>query len=139
MRSQDVWLGLPYDLFTITLLQELVAGWVGVGIGHCIHILDSLHLYNKDREGATMLLEHAQSLPKSPSAQVLWKDFSNTITDVREDFTSLPDFWRECGLIMASYKAWKVGNEIKAFELAGECKYWGRLALNQWYNYITFK
>jgi hypothetical protein len=30
MRSQHLWLGLPYDIFATTLLQELLAGWLGV-------------------------------------------------------------------------------------------------------------
>ncbi|MEC4020481.1 thymidylate synthase [Streptomyces sp. H27-D2] len=28
MRSQDVWIGMPYDLFFFTTLHELVAGWL---------------------------------------------------------------------------------------------------------------
>jgi hypothetical protein len=30
IRSQHLWLGLPYDIFATTLLQELLAGWLGV-------------------------------------------------------------------------------------------------------------
>ena len=33
MRSQDLWLGFPYDVFTFTVLHELVAGWLGVALG----------------------------------------------------------------------------------------------------------
>ena len=37
MRSQDVWRGLPYDLFTATLMLELMAGSVGADVGHWHH------------------------------------------------------------------------------------------------------
>ncbi len=33
MRSQDVWLGFCYDIFTATMLQELLAGWLGAELG----------------------------------------------------------------------------------------------------------
>jgi hypothetical protein len=33
MRSQDLWLGFCYALFAATVLQELLAGWLGVGVG----------------------------------------------------------------------------------------------------------
>ncbi len=45
MRSQDLWLGFPYDIFTATLIQELLAGWLEVGVGEYHHHVDSLHLY----------------------------------------------------------------------------------------------
>lgn len=38
MRSQDLWLGFGYDLFTATLLQELLAGWLGVSVGEYHHV-----------------------------------------------------------------------------------------------------
>ena len=29
MRSQDLWLGFCYDIFTATFMQELLVGWLG--------------------------------------------------------------------------------------------------------------
>jgi hypothetical protein len=40
MRSQHLWLGLPYDIFATTLLQELLAGWLGVEMGKYHHFVD---------------------------------------------------------------------------------------------------
>jgi thymidylate synthase len=45
MRSQDTWLGLPYDLFATTTVMELMAGWLDVDLGGYHHHVDSLHLY----------------------------------------------------------------------------------------------
>jgi len=48
MRSNDVFLGLPHNIVQFTSLQEVVAGWLSLGIGSYNQISDSLHLYDKD-------------------------------------------------------------------------------------------
>lgn len=45
MRSNDAYFGMPHDFFSFTMLQELAAREVGVGIGTYIHTVGSLHLY----------------------------------------------------------------------------------------------
>jgi thymidylate synthase len=52
MRSQDLWLGFCYDIFAATILQELLAGWLGAGLGSYELSIDSLHLYRHDLAGA---------------------------------------------------------------------------------------
>lgn len=51
MRSNDVYLGLPHDVFCFTMLQELAARQIGVGLGSYIHSVGSLHLYADPRVG----------------------------------------------------------------------------------------
>lgn len=46
MRSNDVWLGLPYDVFSFTTLQAIVANYVGVDVGFYQHEVSSMHLYS---------------------------------------------------------------------------------------------
>lgn len=48
MRSNDIWLGLPYDLFNFTCMQIQMAMELGVGIGVYYHNAGSLHLYERD-------------------------------------------------------------------------------------------
>lgn len=48
MRSNDIWLGFPYDVFTFTCLQIKMAFELGVGIGSYTHIAGSLHLYSRN-------------------------------------------------------------------------------------------
>lgn len=50
MRSNDLWLGLPYDLFNFTCMQIQMAMELGVGIGTYYHNAASLHLYERDVE-----------------------------------------------------------------------------------------
>ncbi len=48
MRSNDLVLGLPYNLIQWTTLQEVLAGWLGLEMGSYNHVSDSLHRYNRD-------------------------------------------------------------------------------------------
>lgn len=48
MRSNDIWLGFPYDVFTFTSLQMMLAMSLGVGVGTYTHIAGSLHLYTRN-------------------------------------------------------------------------------------------
>lgn len=50
MRSNDIWLGFPYDVFSFTCLQILMAFELGVEIGTYTHIAGSLHLYSRDKK-----------------------------------------------------------------------------------------
>lgn len=45
MRSNDVYLGLPHDIFAFTMLQEIAAREIGVGLGSYLHSVGSMHLY----------------------------------------------------------------------------------------------
>ena len=46
MRSNDAFFGLPHDIFTFTMLQEMAARELGFGLGRYTHSVSSLHLYH---------------------------------------------------------------------------------------------
>jgi thymidylate synthase len=48
LRSNDVFRGLPYNIVQFTIMQEVMAGWLAVGLGTYNQISDSLHLYESD-------------------------------------------------------------------------------------------
>jgi len=48
MRSNDVWLGLPYDLFQFTQLQCTVARALGLEPSRYRHVTMSMHIYDED-------------------------------------------------------------------------------------------
>lgn len=50
MRSNDLWLGLPYDAFCFTTIQRLIAHDLGVHCGTYTHRVGSMHIYDRDRE-----------------------------------------------------------------------------------------
>lgn len=45
MRSNDIFLGLPYNILQFTSLQEIFAGWLDIEVGEYMHISDSMHFY----------------------------------------------------------------------------------------------
>lgn len=50
MRSNDLWMGFPNDIFQFTVIQIRMAMELGVDIGYYTHIAGSLHLYKRDYE-----------------------------------------------------------------------------------------
>lgn len=47
MRSNDIWLGLPYDVVFFTTLQQIVAKEVGIPVGRYYHTVGDLHIYER--------------------------------------------------------------------------------------------
>lgn len=58
MRSNDVWLGLPYDLMNFTTIQKQVASILGIKLGVYRHITSSLHMYAGDIYKAEFALRY---------------------------------------------------------------------------------
>lgn len=57
MRSNDVILGVPYDLTQFTFLQSVLAAWLGVEMGEYYHYAANLHIYEQDYEKAKKISE----------------------------------------------------------------------------------
>lgn len=53
MRSNDAWLGLPYDLEMFSALHKTMASALSIPAGPYTHSVGSLHLYERDREKAS--------------------------------------------------------------------------------------
>jgi len=60
MRSNDIWLGVPYDFFIFGHLLHTVANVLDVPVGTYTHHARSLHLYDRDLEATTKL--HPQEM-----------------------------------------------------------------------------
>ena len=73
MRSSDLILGIAYDIPFFTLLQELMAAELGVGLGSYIHTSNSLHVYEKHYSMCDAILHgannthHGAPIPPVPS------------------------------------------------------------------------
>jgi thymidylate synthase len=139
MRSQDLWLGLPYDLFTATLVQELLAGWLGVEIGEYRHTVDSLHLYAEHHEAASALPRQPSPSPRMLPVVVPWDDFA-LVTDATiagTAVTEADDAWTTFAHIMASYRAWSDGDRTTAHALAAAAAGELGAALRRWYGHLS--
>jgi thymidylate synthase len=116
MRSNDVWLGLPHDIFCFTMLQELIANAIGVPFGSYIHVAGSLHLYEKDSAKARSFLNEGwqattHQMPKMPHGdqrgaadQMVAAEeairLSSDLTDF--DFGNSP-YWSDLTRLLAIY------------------------------------
>ncbi|RZZ88146.1 thymidylate synthase [Pseudoxanthomonas winnipegensis] len=71
MRSNDAYKGLPHDIFSFTMIQEVLARSLGLEIGTYRHFVGSLHLYENDvTEAQAYISEGLQqriSMPPMPS------------------------------------------------------------------------
>lgn len=70
MRSNDAWLGLPYDVFCNTQLLKIVADYVGAVPGSYTHQAGSMHLYDKNADAVE---------------EFLAADSNSTVVDTPED------------------------------------------------------
>lgn len=52
MRSNDVWLGLPHDVYAFTSIQMIIADALEVDVGWYQHSAMSLHLYDRNYQAA---------------------------------------------------------------------------------------
>jgi thymidylate synthase len=119
MRSNDVTLGLPHDIFAFTMLQELVARSVGVRLGPYVHMVGSLHLYESDvRKAEQFLAEGWQStieMPNMPEGDP-WPAVQRLIgveSAVREGTDPLAvvvdehPYWADLGRLLVIYGLFK--------------------------------
>ncbi|MFF7081791.1 thymidylate synthase [Streptomyces lavendulae] len=119
MRSQDLWLGFCYDIFTATVLHELMAHWIGAGLGHYHHHVDSLHLYHAN-------LPAAQTLPEAPAPSqqmqaltVAWEDFDPLLDSITAGH--MPEgAWGDFAHVMHSYRIWKGGDRTDARRMVAD-------------------
>lgn len=56
MRSSDVYVGFPHDVFAFTMLQEILASALGAELGAYKHMAGSMHLYDRDADAATLFM-----------------------------------------------------------------------------------
>ena len=115
MRSNDVHLGLPHDVFAFTMIQELIARSVEVEVGTYIHMVGSLHLYEKNREASQRFLNegwHSNvTMPAMPLGDQ-WENIRNLL-DVEkylreggDPFSarfSIDPYWADLERILAIY------------------------------------
>lgn len=89
MRSSDIWLGLPYDLFNFSMMSQYLMLYLEklgltVGIGDLHLTAASMHLYERDVQAAEKVLNYA-----SPEAAF---DPDRCIRTIEPTIASFVDF-----------------------------------------------
>ncbi len=88
MRSNDMYLGLPYDVLLFTSLQEILAGWLQIDVGEYTHFCDSLHYYTNNK----MHIDESANILVNTDDLRLEKNFSDEV--FREMFARLNELSR---------------------------------------------
>lgn len=136
MRGQDVWIGMPYDLFFFTTLHELVAGWLDADLGEYHHHVDSLHIYERDIAKADALTGVA-ARPVMPELSTRWEGFEKLLDRVEAGGQTGHPGWDAMAETMRSYRLWKGGEREEARRIADGIE--GPLgeALTGWYGELN--
>jgi len=134
MRSNDVYWGLPHDLFAFTMLQEIVARSLDADIGIYKHVVGSIHLYDDKRELAEQFLNEGLQttklyMPKMPngdpwpSIEVLLRAESSLRKSILFDLESLgpiEPYWKDLILLLLIFQAKKKKDIGKIEVLSGK-------------------
>jgi thymidylate synthase len=135
MRSQDLWLGFCYDIFTATIMLELLAGWVGAQPGSYVLSVDSLHLYERDVAQARQLPEAVPGPPMAPLVTP-WEDFDDLLATVIGGGTIAEPGWADLACVLSSYPARKSGHLDTARTEAARSSGPLAAALRRWYDHL---
>lgn len=130
LRSNDVHRGLPHDLFSFTMLQELIAQSVGVGLGTHTHVVGSFHLYDADRRAAEAFLsegwQSARAMPPMPAGDP-WPAVGHLLEveaalrkggadPLAADYGS-DAYWGDLERLLGIFALWKSGRTADAASL----------------------
>jgi thymidylate synthase len=136
MRSQDLWRGFCYDIFTATILQELLAGWLGAELGSYLLCVDSLHLYAQDVPRAQRLPAAISPGTPMPSLATPSQTFDDLLASVVNGRPPAHPGWAELALVMSSYRTRKAGDHPAAQSLAASHPGPMAAALSRWYGHL---
>jgi len=127
MRSNDVFLGMPYNIIQFTTLQEILAGWLNIEIGAYYQISDSLHAYvhdlnqySLDNERETIINTDNLALNKRDSDEIISEVYNRLHLLISQQLTtkelnslisvsssSMPTGYKNLFLISCAYAAKK--------------------------------
>ena len=158
IRSNDLFLGLPYNLVQFTTLQEILAGWLGVKVGTYNQISDSLHLYDRhvgivaiDTDVPYTQNNDSLALPKDKSDYVMQMmqqyierligdDITGTDTTILLRSSNIPSAYYNQLCILAAESSRRHKRLDVIPDIVSKCTNpILKLAWNRWYNHISKK
>lgn len=107
MRSNDIYLGMPYDIFSFTMFQEMLAVELNVKLGVYTHMVGSLHLYEEQFDIFEKLSEienptnqimtsiTKESVSSEQIALILQAEHAFRKNDSLENFNLLDPYWKQ--------------------------------------------
>ena len=132
MRSNDVFWGLPHDVFCFTMIQEIIARSLSADVGTYYHAVGSLHLYEKSKAGAEQFLNEGwqsfKPMPKMPVGDP-WENIKKLLEvekairsgqNIDFDTLYLDAFWKDLARILQVFSFSKTNQQAKIPSLKSE-------------------
>lgn len=120
MRSNDAYLGLPHDIYSFTMLQELIASELGYDVGEYIHNVGSLHLYKDKLKLAKIYINEGiqatKAMPKMPvetaMERVAWlrkveEGIRNEKIKEINESCDVEDYWKDLANLLLAFSVRK--------------------------------
>lgn len=129
MRAQDLWKGLPYDIFLLISIFNLIANLLNIEMGEYIHYCDTLRIYQQNydeverflTDSCKMELDKNIDFCKDKNIIDNIKRYKNLIINLPEDIISKienePDFWKNAIKTCYIYKLIKNNRYSYALEI----------------------
>jgi len=140
-RSNDLFLGIPYNVFVFNVLQQYVAGRLGIEIGVQRHFTDCLHLYEQDlikvREiiGSNSQLQVNKWREESSGTEKLTEGILESFNEISTlDIDNISNSY--CKQVFGDYLRYKQNNE-KSYLTENLPKDTFGLSANLWLNSLS--
>jgi thymidylate synthase len=133
MRSNDAFKGLPHDVFSFTMIQEIIARTLGCQLGNYTHFVGSLHLYDRDLRAAKQYLVEGwqptqfvamPTMPPGdprPSVETLLvaEAAIRRGRSLEDSVEQLSPYWRDLIRLLEIYGLWKRKEGAKIPKIKG--------------------
>lgn len=105
MRSNDIVLGTPYDIFSFTMMQEQMALELGLELGSYFHQVGSWHLYLDQMALAEEMVEMTLNPPAMPAVEPGLEQMIADEVRIRRGETVDPGsgYWRDWRMILSAF------------------------------------
>ena len=148
MRSSDLILGIAYDIPAFTMMQELLATQLGVGLGEYMHTSNSLHIYERHFEMVENMIsvdevdlslawhEKCGEMPPIPEkweinrlydteANIAVAPDVSSLNDILVASSDLDSYWGDWVKILAANRCRKLKDKDSAMALMNSTVYAG--------------
>ena len=111
MRSNDVFIGLPHDVFCFTMIQEIMARSLAVEVGTYRHAVGSLHVYDKSMKNVQDFIDEG------------WQSTKIVMPPMPEE-----DPWRSIGILLEAEQTIRTNKTCDVEVLHTLDPYWADMA-----------
>ena len=130
MRSNDAYLGMLHDIYSFTMLQEVVASELGYDVGEYIHNVGSLHIYKDKIDFVNIYLNEGIQASKAMPDMPLGNSIKNiswllkieeairigNISEV-DELWEIDNYWKDLVRLLLVYTYYKEKQVDKCIEI----------------------